>query len=258
MKFSAIVPAYNEEGRIGKMLEAYLPYFAERYGSDFEIIVSINHSTDRTEEIVRGLQGRFAQLRATVDPRPIGKGGAIIAGGAIASGELIGFVDADGATPPAAFDDLVRHIGAAGLIIASRRLPGAVLQPRQPWQRRAASRVFNFLVRRFFKLRITDTQCGAKLMTAEAWRAIVPHIGLTKWAFDVDMLFKTRRARYPIREIPTIWSDVGGSKLRVGRVSFQMLLAIVRLRLLYSPLKWIVALYDRLLGRVIELPPATR
>ena len=37
-----------------------------------------------------------------------------------------------------------------------------------------------------------------------------------------------------------------------------MLLAIVRLRLLYSPLKWIVALYDRLLGRVIELPPATR
>ena len=109
-----------------------------------------------------------------------------------------------------------------------------------------------------FKLKITDTQCGAKLMSAAAWRAIVPHIGLTKWAFDVDMLFKTRRAHCAIREIPTIWSDVGGSKLRVGRVSFQMLLAIVRLRLLYSPLKWIVALYDRLLGRVIELPPATR
>ena len=125
-------------------------------------------------------------------------------------------------------------------------------------QRRCASRVFNFLVRTLFKLPITDTQCGAKLMTAEAWRAIVPHIGLTQWAFDVDMLFKTRRAHFAIREIPTLWSDVGGSKLRVGRVSFQMLLAIVRLRLLYSPLKWIVALYDRLLGHVIELPPATR
>lgn len=258
MKLSLVVPAYNEEARLGKMLAAYLPYFAERYGDDFELIVSVNGSTDGTEAVARALQPRHPQLRVCVDPRPIGKGGAIMAGGQLARGELIGFVDADGATPPAAFDDLVRHIGAAGLIIASRRLPGAVVHPRQPWKRRAASRVFNFLVRRFFKLRITDTQCGAKLMTAEAWRAIVPHIGLTKWAFDVDMLFKTRRARYPIAEIPTTWSDVGGSKLEIGLVSFQMFLAIARLRLLYSPFRWVVSLYDRLLGRVIDLEPKPR
>ena len=72
------------------------------------------------------------------------------------------------------------------------------------------------------------------------------------------MLFKTRRAHFANREIPTTWSDVGGSKLKVGRVSFQMLLAICRLRLLYSPLRWVVALYDRLLSRVIELEPRTR
>lgn len=258
MKLSIVVPAYNEEDRIAKMLAAYLPYFAARYGDDFEIVVSVNGSTDGTEAIARGLEARYRQLRTIVEPRPIGKGGAIMAGGAVARGELIGFVDADGATPPAAFDDLVRNIGDAGVIIASRRLPGSRVSPRQPWARRFASRTFNFLVRRMFKLRITDTQCGAKLMTAEAWRAIVPHIGLTKWAFDVDMLFKTRRAHYPIREIPTTWSDVGGSKLRVGPVSFQMLLAICRLRLLYSPLRWVVSLYDRLLGRVIELEPRTR
>ena len=258
MKLSIVVPAYNEEDRIGRMLEAYLTYFAGRYGRDFEVIVCVNGSVDRTADIVRGFQAAFPQLRLIVEPRPIGKGGAIMAGGAVATGEFIGFADADGATPPPAFDDLVKNIGAAGLIIASRRLAGAVVSPRQPWRRRVVSRVFNFLVRILFKLKITDTQCGAKLMTAEAWRAIVPHIGLTKWAFDVDMLFKTRRARYPIAEIPTTWSDVGGSKLRVGAVSFQMLLAIARLRLLYSPFRWIVALYDRLLGRVIELPPETR
>ena len=258
MKLSLVVPAYNEEARIGKMLGTYLPYFAERYGNEFEIIVSVNGSTDRTAEIVQGLQARFPQLRATVEPRAIGKGGAIMAGGALAAGDLIGFVDADGATAPAAFDELVRSVGTAGLVIASRRLPGSVVSPRQPWKRRFVSRIFNFLVRVLFKLRITDTQCGAKLMTAAAWRAIVPHIGLTKWAFDVDMLFKARRAGVEIKEIPTTWSDVGGSKLRVGRVSFQMLLAIVRLRLLYSPLNWIVALYDRVLGRVIPLEPSTR
>lgn len=258
MKLSIVVPAYNEEGRIGRMLGAYLPYFAGRYDDHFEIIVAVNGSTDRTEDVVRALQKEYAQLQLIVEPRPIGKGGAVMAGGRIARGELIGFVDADGATPPAAFDDLVRNIGDAGLIIASRRLPGSVISPRQPWTRRVASRIFNFLVRRLFKLRITDTQCGAKLMTAAAWRAIVPNIGLTKWAFDVDMLFKTRRAHYAIREIPTTWSDVTGSKLRVGPVSFQMFLAICRLRLLYSPFTWIVTLYDRLLGRVIELEPRTR
>lgn len=255
MKLSIVVPAYNEEGRIGKMLEAYLPYFAAHYGNDFEMIVSINHSSDGTEAIVRAWLPRYPQLHVIVDPRPIGKGGAIMAGGSIAQGDFIGFVDADGATTPAAFDDLVRNIGPAGLIIASRWLPGSVVNPRQPWQRRAASRVFNFLVRRLFKLHISDTQCGAKLMSAAAWRAIVPDIGLTKWAFDVDMLFKTRRAGYRIQEIPTTWSDVGGSKLKVGRVSFQMLVAISRLRLLYSPLRWVVSLYDRVLGRVIVLHP---
>ena len=68
----------------------------------------------------------------------------------------------------------------------------------------------------------------------------------------------SRRAGYPIREIPTTWRDIGGSKLRIGRVSFQMLLAIVRLRLLYSPFSWIVTLYDRLLGRVIIVEPSPR
>lgn len=253
MKLSIVVPAFNEEARIGPMLEAYLPYFARRYGGDFELIVAVNGSTDGTAAVVRALEPRFPQLRAIVEPRPIGKGGAVMAAGTVARGEFIGFVDADGATPPAAFNDLVENIGDAGLIIASRRLPGAVVRPRQPWPRRLASRVFNFLVRWFFKLRITDTQCGAKLMAAAAWRAIVPHIGLTKWAFDVDMLFKTRRAGYAIKEIPTTWSDVGGSKLKIGRAALQMFLAICRLRLLYSWFRWIVVLYDRVLGRVIDL-----
>jgi len=255
MKLSIVVPAYNEEARIGRMLETYLPYFSARYPGDFEVIVSINHSSDSTEAVVRALMPQYPALRVIVDPNPIGKGGAIMQGGAMAQGDCIGFVDADGATPPSAFNDLVEQMDDAGLIIASRRLPGAQVSPRQPWSRRVASRIFNGLVRSLFKLHITDTQCGAKLMSAEAWRAIVPHIGLTQWAFDVDMLFQTRRAQYPIREIPTVWSDVDGSKVEVGRASFQMFLAICRLRLLYSPFRWVVSLYDRLLGRIIVLDP---
>ena len=255
MRLSIIIPAYNEAARIGPMLDAYLPYFEKNYPSDHEFIVSVNGSTDETEAVVRSRMASHPSLRIHVDPAPIGKGGAIIAAGRLARGDLVGFVDADGATPPAAFDDLVANIGDAGLIIASRALPGSVLDPRPGLRRRIASRIFNALVRTLFKLHITDTQCGAKLMTAEAWHAIVPRIGITRWAFDVDMLFKTRRAHYPIREIPTTWRDVTGSKIELARASFQMFLAIARLRLLYSPFNFIVRLYDRLLGRVIPLDP---
>ena len=92
-------------------------------------------------------------------------------------------------------------------------------------------------------------------MTAAAWHAIVPTIGITRWAFDVDMLFKTRRAHYLIREIPTVWRDVSGSKVELARASFQMFLAICRLRMIYSPLRFVVRAYDRLLGRIIPLDP---
>ncbi|MDA0578321.1 MAG: glycosyltransferase, partial [Verrucomicrobia bacterium] len=136
MKLSIVVPAYNEEGRIGPMLEAYLPFFAQRYGNQVEFIVVVNGSRDRTAEIVRAMVGNHAMLKCLVEPRSVGKGGALILGFKEARGELIGFVDADGATPPAAFQDLVDHMGDADAIIASRWAPGAKISPRQPLDRR--------------------------------------------------------------------------------------------------------------------------
>lgn len=257
LSLSIIVPAYNEAARIPAFLSAYLPFFDAAFPNDWEMIVSVNGSTDDTESVVRSFQPAHPALRLLVTPEPIGKGGAIIAATPLATGRLVGFVDADGATPPSAFLDLVRQHRGNELLIASRYLPSSVVSPRQTLRRRFASRVFNALVRLLFKIRVTDTQCGAKIMSADAWHAVLPRVGITHWAFDVDMLFKTRRLHYPIREIPTVWSDIGGSQLRLVRVSFQMFLAIVRLRLIYSPFRFVVTLYDRLLGRALPLSPYT-
>lgn len=249
MKLSIIVPAYNEEERLGPMLEDYEPYFASRYGDGVEIVVVVNGSRDRTPQVAEDFAKRHPQVRAIVEPRAIGKGGAVILGLRAARGDLVGFVDADDATRPAAFDELVAKIGDAGAIIASRYLPGAQVSPRQPLKRRIASRVFNGLVRLFFGLRITDTQCGAKLLTREAVQAILPHLGVTRWAFDVDLLFQLRRLGFRIVEIPTVWSEPGGSRLKIVKASLEMFVAICRLRLLYSPFRWVVSAYDATLGR---------
>ena len=257
MKLSIVIPAYNEEARIRPTLDAYTSYFEAKYGKDVEFIVVVNGSRDGTEDIVREVAGRSPQVRSIIEPRAIGKGGAIMRGFEVATGEWVGFVDADNATLPEAFDDLVTHIGDAGVIIASRYIPCAKVSPRQPLSRRIASRVFNKLIRLLFKLKITDTQCGAKLLRGDAMRAALPHLGLTRWAFVVDLLFQLRRLGYRIAEIPTTWSDRGGSKLKIGRTSLEMFMAICRLRLLYSPFRWIVTIYDATIGRMVHLKETT-
>jgi glycosyltransferase involved in cell wall biosynthesis len=252
MQLSIIVPAYNEESRIPRMLEAYLPYFNEKYGNDVEMIVVVNGSKDQTAEVVRGYQTAYPGLICDVEPDAIGKGGAVTRGFDQAQGRYIGFVDADGSTPPEAFDALMDHIDESSAVIASRWIKGAVVSPRQPLDRRIASRLFNILVRILFGIAVWDTQCGAKLLPRSAWLKIRSSMGLTRWAFDVDMLFQLRRSGTRIKEIPTEWHDVAGSKLNVPKASFEMFVAMVRLRLMYSPFKFVVKIYDVTLGQVFR------
>jgi glycosyltransferase involved in cell wall biosynthesis len=208
------------------------------------LIVVVNGSSDRTDEVASSYATTHPEVSVIVEPRNVGKGGALLLGFQAATGEKIGFSDADGSTPPAAFQQLVDRLDFPGAVIASRWLPESKVSPKQPPSRRIASRIFNLLVRVLFGLRITDTQCGGKVISCDALMQVLPNLGLTRWAFDVDLLFQLRRAGYRIEEIPTVWQDVSGSKINVPRASVDMLMAITRLRLIYSPFSWVVPIYN--------------
>lgn len=110
-----------------------------------------------------------------------------------------------------------------------------------------AGRSFNLLVNLFFNLGIKDTQCGAKLFRKKALKRVCKELGITKWAFDVDLLYKMKMRGFRIREIPTEWQEPGGGHFKVRpRIVFEMFLAVLRLRLIYSPLKGLITLYDTL------------
>ena len=254
MKLSIIIPAYNEEDRLGPSLAQYAAFYEQR-GEPVEILVVVNGSSDRTEEVARAFAAAHPMVRVLVEPRKVGKGGAILIGFRAAAGEAIGFTDADASTPPDAFQDLADHLGDAGAIIATRWHPESKVWPRQTLRRRIASRLFNGVVELLFGMGLRDTQCGAKIMRREAIQQVLPHIGVTRWAFDVDLLFQLHRAGYRVLERPTTWHDAGGSRLRLGRASLEMFVALIRLRILYSPLRGLVALYDRTIGRLVHTPP---
>ncbi|MBI9020968.1 MAG: glycosyltransferase family 2 protein [Verrucomicrobia bacterium] len=249
MKLSIVIPAHNEEHRLPPMLKAYASFFSERYGNEAELVVVPNFCTDRTAVVAREIAANYPQLRVLDDPGRVGKGGAVLLGAQAAEGDLIGFVDADGATPPEAFDDLVNKISLDGCVIASRWMKGSQMSPRQPLSRRFASRCFNLMVRVLFGLKLTDTQCGAKLFRREVLQPVLRNLGVTNWAFDVDMLFQTKRLGASIKEIPTVWHDQAGSKLRVVRAGLNMFVALIRLRMVYSPLRFMVPY----IARMVEL-----
>jgi len=246
-----VMPAYNEEARIGRTLEAYLDHFHHVKFPHVDVLVVVNGCSDNTAGVVRRFLARHPNLRIIEEQRPIGKGGALMRGFSEARGEFVGFVDADNSTAPAAFESLVDALGQGDVVIGSRWLPGSVVSPRQPLKRRIASRAFNFLVRTLFAVPVHDTQCGGKAFKAEVVRTILPSLGVTRWAFDVDLLFQCRRHGFRIHEAPITWSDSTGSRLKVAQASWEMLLAITRLRLLYSPFRFVVTLYDRTLGTLV-------
>jgi len=236
-----LIPAYNEEKRIEPVLREYARYFQQNYQGKFQLVVVLNGCVDNTMGVVQRVIAEYPLVRAIEFPDAIGKGGALIEGLKLAPlADVIGYVDADGATPPRALHDLVKYIGQADCVIGSRWLPESILHIEQSERRQFASRVFHFIVEVFFRMGIRDTQCGAKVMRREAVEKIHSALRIADMAFDINLLYSLKQAGYSIREVPTEWTDKLGSKVTLFRTSLVMFLSVVRIKLIYSRLyRWL-------------------
>ena len=232
-----LVPAYNEEERIGPTLREFAAYFRDHYRGPFKLIVVLNGCRDNTLGVVRDVAKEYFWVGALEFKEPIGKGGALIEGLQLAPlADLIGYVDADGATSPEAYIKLVRLCTDTDCVIGSRWLPGAKLHQSQPWLRRFVSRCFHAIVEALFHMRIKDTQCPAKVIKRPAIEKVLPRLSAADLAFDVNLLYSLKRAGFSVKEVPTEWTDKAGSKVTktLFRSSLTMFLSVVRLRLIYS------------------------
>jgi len=238
-----LIPAYNEETRIEPVLRDFAQYFRENYRGKFSLVVVLNGCRDNTLGVVQRVAREFSSIRAENFPDPIGKGGALIEGLRLApTADLIGYVDADGASPPRAFHALVKLTDQFDCVIGSRWLPGAVLYQAQTTLRRFTSRCFHLIVESLFWMHIKDTQCPCKVLRRSAVEAIHSSLRIADLAFDVNLLYSLKHAGFSIREVPTEWTDKIGSKVTASlfRSSFTMFLSVVRIRLIYSPFyRWL-------------------
>ncbi|MDF1531518.1 MAG: glycosyltransferase [ANME-2 cluster archaeon] len=226
---SLVVPAYNEEERIRETLDELYGHFSH---IPHEILVVMDGCTDNTHDIVEEFTRSHSTIRSVLYPVKLGKGGGILLGIKSARGTVIAVVDADGAVPPHDVGRMVDMV-ADGIdcVISSRYLPGSVIHIAQPWYRILASRGFNSLVKLLFSLPFKDTQCGCKVLRAEAARTVAGEIQTFDYAFDVELLWRLGQHGYTIIEVPVEWRHREGSKLDLKKVIPQMFSAVIKLRL---------------------------
>lgn len=236
MKISIIIPAYNEENRIERTLRTYYQFFSQKQSANIsvEFVVVLNGCVDNTLQVVERTRDELmADNIFIINLAQAGKGLAIKAGFLDAlkrNNDFIGFVDADMSTLPDAFYDLIVHASDSDGVIASRYMPGACITPQRPLYKRWGSRIFyEPLVKLFFGLSYYDLQCGAKIFKRSVNEKITPHLTVTQWAFDVELLYRCRKHGFVIKEVPTVWADKDGSKLTL-RAGMRMLGALMKLR----------------------------
>jgi len=257
MKIGIIIPAHNEEKRILKKLETFSPYFAKISKSDkndYLILTVINNTKDNTEKIVKNFMKKAKNV-SYIKFKKGGKGFAVTEGFKyfIAKKfDLAGFVDADLATSPSAFYDLIKNINGYSGIIGNRWSVKSKINKKQSMLRRLASRIYNFLIRIMFFTKYNDTQCGAKVFKVKDFKKILSSIFITQWAFDINILYLCKINGLKVLEFPTEWMDDGNTTVDTIRASLKMFSGTLRLRLIYSPFSFIVRAYDKL-PRILKL-----
>ncbi len=227
---SVVIPAYNEERRIGPTIER-VRSFAPRTCRICEIVVADDGSADGTVALAESFHRPSLPVRVLRSPGNRGKGDAVRRGVLAARGGSVLFSDADLSTPIEELDRLHPRLAEAPLVIGSRAAPDADLAVPQPLYRELAGRTFNLLFQALVLRGVRDSQCGFKLFERQAAQDLFSRLTLEGFGFDVEVLYLARRLGYPIVEVGVRWEDDRDSKVRLWRDAPRMFTDLVRVRL---------------------------
>lgn len=230
LDLSVVVPAYNEEARLGPSVRRIIDY-CEAERPDYELLVVDDGSGDRTVAVAREAAAGADRVRMIEQGTNRGKGAAVRAGMLAARGRYRIFSDADLATPIEELAKLQAAVDAgADVAIASRGLADSDIRTRQHPLRELMGRTFNLIVRMSLMGGIKDTQCGFKLFTAEAAEELFGRARVDGFAFDVELLYLARD-RFRVAEVPVVWRHVDESKVSPGVDAARMFLDVLKIRL---------------------------
>jgi len=235
-----VIPAFNESTRLPETLRETVRFLSGMPWRSRVLVVdngSVDGTAGAAAEIAAEVSGAVSGAvggaeRVAVDvigcSRP-GKGAAVRRGILAGRAPLVGFFDADLATPLDTLPVAIAALrGGAAAAIASRHVPGASFVETQPLTRRLGGHVFRTLSGALVS-GVADTQCGFKFFQRPAVTAALVRTRTTGFAFDVELLHRIQRDGGEVVELPVAWTDRAGSTfhpVRDGIASYRAVLAL--------------------------------
>lgn len=217
IKLSVIIPAYNEETRIGPTI-LDVDRYLNRQSYLYEILVVIDGATDKTNQVTKKYKGIVRNLKVINNPQNHGKGYVVRQGLLEARGELRLFMDADNSTTVDHVEKFFPHFKEGyDLVIGSRDLKESKIEKHQAKWKEVLGNLGNILIQFVGGLwGIPDTQCGFKILTQEAVEKICPLMKIERWGFDIEMLVLAKKLKLKIKEVPVLWKNDEGSKVSLS------------------------------------------
>lgn len=233
-RLSIVVPAYNEEDAIDdilrRCLEARDALARSLNLSEVEVVVVNDGSRDKTLEKA----SRWTQARVVSHPVNRGYGAALMTGFRAATGELVGFLDADGTCDPLAFEGLVQALRErkADMAVGLRLHGGS----RMPLVRVLGNKFYAALLTGLTGQRFTDTASGMRVFK----KSLLPRMAPLPTGLDFTPAMTARVACMGglIVESPIPYAErTGESKLSVVADGLRFLRSILSIVFSYVPLK---------------------
>jgi dolichyl-phosphate beta-glucosyltransferase len=233
-RLSLVVPAYNEESRIGDALVRIAAYL-QTVSIPAELIVVDDGSGEPGRRAVRAAVAELPDgISALVIRHEFnrGKGAAVRTGMLAARGDYAGFIDADLASPPEQLAGLLEALddGADVAIGVRRQADGSDMRNRRDWARRLAGQFYAQFMRLVLLPDIDDSQCPLKAFRRGAAQRLFVRQRIETWAFDAEILFLARKMGLHVTQVPVSWRAVQGSHLRLDMRMAVELLNLLRIR----------------------------
>lgn len=224
--FDIIIPAYNEEKRIGPVLEEVCRYIREKSLS-WEVIVSID-GNDKTEEIVSSFSKDYDFVHAIKNKSRSGYGGAIKKGIANGKGKYLILLEADAAMD---FKDVVinLHYLRNYDIINFDRHSGN--ERYIPFVRRLASRGYNLYIKVLLGLKIRDIQGGYKVFRMDVAKSLFEKVTITDGFFQAALFYHAKKMGMKVIEVKVPYRHQSGSKFGMSRMLLGGVISGAALRL---------------------------
>ena len=230
---SVILPVFNEVGTISSLIHGVIESLSNE-NHDFEVIVVDDGSEDKTLEVLRELKGEFPQLmRVAHHVINRGNGAALRTGIRIAQGEIVVTMDADGQHSGEDIPLLIANIPPYDLVVGSR-----IEGYKGSWYRGVANRFYNRFASWLSQTDVKDLTSGFRAMRRQAVMHFLP-LFPNGFSAPTTTTLTFLKAGYNVTFIPIkVGQRVAGeSKISVWKDGMRFIMIILRMIMLYDPLR---------------------